>query len=281
MFRSHFWQLRCLQKLPFLATFMQCQIFFPILAFNKIAKIGRTCLLKVAKNGNFRCYYRFAIIGNICNSSKSSQMTNALPYIPSGSIGKDSLHTTIFDNFLSGNILPILATFPLQFVSRHFWQLSPSSFWQVSSVTKIGKSYQLPKLANVVIFQNWQLLSVAKIGKCYRLPNLASVVDCQIWQILSIAKIGKYHQLPKLANVVIFQNWQMLSVAKIGKCCQLPKLANFEDIKVAKIGKYYHQLPNLANVGCQNWQILKTPKLPKLAFEHTWSMRPQKPPPCN
>ena len=110
LFRSHFWQLRCLQRqllfpkvakngnfakevLPFLATFMQCQIFFPILAFHKIAKIGKTCLLKVAKNGNFRCYYRFAIIGNICSSSKSSQMTTALPYIPFGSIGKDSLHT--------------------------------------------------------------------------------------------------------------------------------------------------------------------------------------------
>ena len=103
VFKScHFWQLLfpkvakngnfAKEVLPFLATFMQCQIFFPILAFHKIAKIGKTCLLKVAKNGNFRCYYRFAIIGNICSSSKSSQMTTALPYIPSGSIGKDSLH---------------------------------------------------------------------------------------------------------------------------------------------------------------------------------------------
>ena len=103
MFRSHFWQLRCLQKLPFLARKFCCfwQLyampdFFPILAIHKIAKIGKTCLLKVAKNGNFGCYYRFAIIGNICSSSKSSQMTTALPYIPSGRIGKDSLHTGPF-----------------------------------------------------------------------------------------------------------------------------------------------------------------------------------------
>ena len=103
VFKScHFWQLLktnvakngnfAKEVLPFLATFMQCQIFFPNLAIHKIAKIGKTCLLMVAKNGNFGCYYRFAIIGNICSSSKSSQMTTALPYIPSGSIGKDSLH---------------------------------------------------------------------------------------------------------------------------------------------------------------------------------------------
>ena len=50
------------EVLLFLATFMQCQIFFPILAIHKIAKIVKTCLLKVAKNGNFGCYYRFAIV---------------------------------------------------------------------------------------------------------------------------------------------------------------------------------------------------------------------------
>ena len=119
MFRSHFWQLRCLQKLPKLATlprkfccFWQplcnARFFYPILAIHKIAKIGKTCLLKVAQNGNFGCYYRFAIIGNICSSSKSSQMTTALPYIPSGSIGKDlyiyaflaTLLVATFGNFL-------------------------------------------------------------------------------------------------------------------------------------------------------------------------------------
>ena len=127
MFRSHFWQLRCVQKLPFLASFgnkscqkwQLCQGSFAVFGnlyampdffFQFWQSIKFTCLLKVAKNGNFGCYYRFAIIGNICSSSKSSQMTTALPYIPSGSIGKDSLH-----------IWPFLATLCLVTFCQ-FWR---------------------------------------------------------------------------------------------------------------------------------------------------------------
>ena len=188
--------------MPFLATFMQCQIFFPILAFHKVAKIGKTCLLKVAKNGNFRCYYRFAIIGNICSSSKSSQMTTALPYIPlANGIGCQNWQMLSFSKISNCYQLPKFHQLPklANVIGCQIWQ--------------ILRTQKLPKLASIISCQNWQMLSFSKIGKCYRLPKLANFEDTKV------AKIGKYHQLPNLANVVGCQNWQILKTPK------LPKLA--------------------------------------------------------
>ena len=89
---THFWLL-LVNKVAKNGNFARelCQFWQSI----NFAKICKTCLPKVAKNGNFGYYYRFAIIGNMCNSFKSSQMTTAVPYILPGSIGKDS-HTYVY-----------------------------------------------------------------------------------------------------------------------------------------------------------------------------------------
>ena len=44
--------------------------FLPILAIHKVCQKWLNLPPKLVKNGNFEYYYRFAIIGNICNSSK-------------------------------------------------------------------------------------------------------------------------------------------------------------------------------------------------------------------
>ena len=70
----HFWRSLCIVRL-----------FFPYLATPKI------CQNQQNQHPN-----KFAIIGNICNSSKRSQMTNSFPYILNGNIGKDSVWTWTF-----------------------------------------------------------------------------------------------------------------------------------------------------------------------------------------
>ena len=78
-----FGNFRYYQKLPKMATlpikfcyfwqsFCIARFFFPILAIHKVCQKWQNLPPRVAKNGNFGYYYRFAIIGNIYNSSISS-----------------------------------------------------------------------------------------------------------------------------------------------------------------------------------------------------------------
>ena len=168
MFRSHFWQLRCHQKLPFLATFGKKKLpkmatlpskfchfwqslcivrfFFPILAIHKVSQNWQNLLPKACQKWQLWVLLQTCHNWNICNSSKSSQMTTALVYILPGSICKDSVP-----------IWPFLATLCLV------------KFCQIRRKVKLVKFFQI--LAILVWTNNcqcWQKADNNFVSHCFR-----------------------------------------------------------------------------------------------------------------